>query len=154
MFWNKKKTTNSDQEGEQNAQGPLYSLELVIEGIDSQTIPIEGELLIGNSESAHISIEGVGLSEEQATIRLQNHVLTLTNHADEGTYIGDQRLQKGKSYIIDGGDVLTLGAAKILIKKEGQIEAPLEDHLSPPQEENDQESKSEAEALPSPSQLL
>lgn len=123
MFWSKKKKDNSDHEGEQNTQGPLYTLELIIEGIDSQEIPIEGDLLIGSSENAHICIEGVGLLPEHATIRLQNNVLSLFNYAEEGSFIQDQQLHKGKSYIIDGGDTLTLGSAKILIKKQGEEEA-------------------------------
>lgn len=116
LFWGKKK---KETEEEVSTQGPIYTLELKIEGVESQEIPVEGELLIGSSENAQICIEGADLIPEHAAIRLQNNILSIFNYASQGSFIEDQQLQKSKSYVIDHGDTLRLGAATFIVKRVG-----------------------------------
>lgn len=126
MFWSKKKKETQDTNEVQQTNsslvdnGPTYILELHLEGVDPQEVPVEGELIIGSSEAAHISIEGADLISEHATIKLQDSVLYISNNAPKGSYIGEQLLQEHKKYILSSGDTIRLGAATILIKRVGE----------------------------------
>lgn len=123
MFWSKK---NKEPEKVETNLTPLYTLELKIEGVEPQEIPIEDDLLIGSSEKAHICIDGAGLIPEHATLKLEGKYLSVLNHAEKDSSINDQILQKNKSYILNNGDQLVCGAATFIVKTINESQTPIE----------------------------
>ncbi len=139
MFWGKKNKEEKVDQNEQLAQGPLYALVLKIEGVDSQEIPVESDLLVGSSEDAQISIEGADLDDQHATFKINAEVLSVLNHTDDRSFIGEQKLQKGKNYVLNHGDNILLGGATFIVKKIGVDLIDADESVSPETKDLDAE---------------
>lgn len=81
------------------------------------TIDVTKSLKIGSDSTHDLVINGDLVAPLQGKLRLQGDVLTYTHLCDaSSTSIGPQECGKGKMYILDEGDVFTIGATTISIQ--------------------------------------
>lgn len=93
-----------------------YQLEIQIPKQDTQEVLVEKRLTIGESEECDLCLEGLGLSPKHAQFNLQNGVLVVLNLGGKNAVkVGRQKLEQGKSYILDDQDKITMGKLTIVV---------------------------------------
>lgn len=113
-----------------------YRLEIQIPENDPQDIIVQESLSIGSDPSNDICLQDFGLAPKHCIFRQQQGVLTILNIGGSKPFkIGKQKLELGKTYILDDNDKIQFGDLVIVIDEfepsEDIIEDELEEDLSP-----------------------
>ncbi len=89
----------------------------------SKRMPIKNEMSIGSNPHSDIWIEEHQLFPYHGKLRVYNKIIMFVNLAeDEKTKIGDHKLQQGKMYILNSGDIIKMGDALIIVRFEKEKE--------------------------------
>lgn len=96
----------------------VYVLEFKFSNGESKRIQIEKVLSVGSDPLNDTRIEDECVAPRHCTFRLQNGVLSVVNHAENGrTKMGKISLNQGKQYLVGQGDVINLGdRLKIIVR--------------------------------------
>lgn len=93
-----------------------YRLEIQIPENDHQDVIIKDSLTIGSDPSNDICLQEYGLAPKHCLFREQQGVLTLMNIGGSKPFkIGKQKLELGKTYILDHKDRIQFGDLVILV---------------------------------------
>lgn len=109
-----------------------YKLELQIPENDSQEIIVQDVITLGSDPSNDICLQDFGLAPKHCIFRLQQEVLTVFNiGGSKPLQIGKQKLDLGKTYILDHGDEIHFGELAIgVFEVENKIED--DEEIPPP----------------------
>lgn len=123
-----------------------YQLEIHLPDNDVETIDLIGSTILGSSEQAELCIEDYDLPAKLCRFRIAQGVLTVMNIGGQKKppfKIGKQKIERGKMYILDHGDVLSFGKLEIIVHELSQNEDEVED-------EDEDEDESQDLAGPGP----
>ncbi|WP_127717382.1 FHA domain-containing protein [Halobacteriovorax sp. HLS] len=99
-----------------------FELEINFPDQSPHNIPLENKLSLGSTDVSELCIEDYGLAPMHLSFRVHNGILSLHNLG--GTYpthLGEQKLNHGKMYLLNIGDIIKCGEVQIKIL-EGSIE--------------------------------
>jgi pSer/pThr/pTyr-binding forkhead associated (FHA) protein len=101
-----------------------YKLTIQIPKQDAQEVFIDDRLLFGSDEDCDVQISELGLSSRHALFTVKKGILMVQNLGGRhATKVNRQKLEQGKSYILDHKDKVILGKITVLIEEvEVQIE--------------------------------
>lgn len=128
-----------------------YRLEIQIPENDPQDIIVQESLSIGSDPSNDICLQDFGLAPKHCIFRQQQGVLTILNIGGSKPFkIGKQKLELGKTYILDDNDKIQFGDLVIVIDEfEPAEEIEVEEN-----EEQDQQDEDVPHPLGTPSSDL
>ncbi len=96
----------------------LYELHIKLPELEDQVVTIYDRLVFGSSESCDICLSDFGLAPKHCIFNLQNGVLIVQNlGGSKATKVNRQKLEQGKTYILDHKDKVTLGEVVVLVQE-------------------------------------
>lgn len=97
-----------------------YQLEIILSDNENQNINVTEQMRLGSSPELEICLEDYGLPSKACVFRLNQDILTIINLGmiKPALKIGKQNLDKGKMYILDDQDQITLGDISILVHEQ------------------------------------
>lgn len=94
----------------------LYELQLKLPELEDQVVTIYDRLVFGSSEACDICLSDFGLAPKHCIFNLQNGVLIVQNlGGSKATKVNRQKLEQGKTYILDHKDKVSIGEIIVLV---------------------------------------
>ncbi|MBP5297480.1 MAG: FHA domain-containing protein, partial [Bacteriovoracaceae bacterium] len=94
-----------------------YELDVRSSSATPKRIKVENRAIVGKAANCAVNLTGEGIAPQHLLIRENNEVLTVTNLTQLPCQLNGQNLIKGKTYILDKSDEITIGDWSIIVRR-------------------------------------